>query len=186
MAHGTEKRTQLRGLYVYKRLTMDAACGAMTLPVATGRRWKREAKGNGDDWDTARSAVALGDDNFRDMSRRLQEDYITQHEHIMGELKADKQISAMDRIKAYGSIPPSHSRETATASGLAAFLKGCVPIGNQIVHHLFSPPFTLTKISHRQAIYCAIGFPDQWRTQGLTPRILGNKRWAEGAEASGR
>lgn len=114
MAHGTEKRTQLRGLYVYKRLTMEAACGAMTLPVATGRRWKREAKANGDDWDTARSAVALGDDNFRDMSRRLLEDYITQHEHIMGELKADKNISAMDRIKAMGMLSDSLTKTLAS------------------------------------------------------------------------
>jgi hypothetical protein len=114
MAHGTEKRTQLRGLFVYKRLTMEAACGAMTLPVATGRRWKREAKANGDDWDTARSAVALGDDNFRDMSRRLLEDYITQHEHIMGELKADKNISALDRIKAMGMLSDSLTKTLAS------------------------------------------------------------------------
>lgn len=114
MAHGTEKRTQLRGLFVYKRLTMEAACGAMTLPLATGRRWKREAKGKGDDWDTARSAVALGDDNFRDMSRRLLEDYITQHEHIMGELKADKNISAMDRIKAMGMLSDSLTKTLAS------------------------------------------------------------------------
>lgn len=114
MAHGSEKRTQLRGLYVYKRLTMEAACGAITLPVATGRRWKREAKANGDDWDTARSAVALGDDNFRDMSRRLLEDYITQHEHIMGELKADKNISAMERIKAMGMLSDSLTKTLAS------------------------------------------------------------------------
>lgn len=114
MAHGTEKRTQLRGLFVYKRLTMEAACGAMTLPVATGRRWKREAKSNGDDWDTARSAVALGDDNFRDMSRRLLEDYITQHEHIMGELKADRKISALDRIKAMGMLSDSLTKTLAS------------------------------------------------------------------------
>lgn len=114
MAHGTEKRTQLRGLFVYKRLTMEAACGAMTLPVATGRRWKREAKANGDDWDTARSAVALGDDNFRDMSRRLLEDYITQHEHIMGELKADKNITALDRIKAMGMLSDSLTKTLAS------------------------------------------------------------------------
>lgn len=114
MAHGTEKRTQLRGLFVYKRLTMEAACGAMTLPVATGRRWKREAKANGDDWDTARSAVALGDDNFRDMSRRLLEDYITQHEHIMGELKKDEKISALDRIKAMGMLSDSLTKTLAS------------------------------------------------------------------------
>ena len=114
MAHGTEKRTQLRGLFVYKRLPMEAACGAMALPVVTGRLWKREAAAKGDDWDTARGAVALGDENFRDMSRRLLEDYLTQHEHIMGELKADKNITALDRIKAMGMLSDSLTKTLAS------------------------------------------------------------------------
>lgn len=114
MAHPTEKRTQLRGLYVYKRLPMEAACGAMSLPLATGRRWKREAGTKGDDWDNARSAVALGDDQFRDMSRRLLEDYLVQHQAIMDQLRADKDTPAIDKARALSMLSDSLTKTLAS------------------------------------------------------------------------
>lgn len=114
MAHPTEKRTQLRGLYVYKRLPMEAACGAMSLPVATGRRWKREAGTKGDDWDSARSAVALGDENFSHMSRRLLEDYLVQHQAIMDKLRADEATPPIDKAKALSMLSDSLTKTLAS------------------------------------------------------------------------
>ena len=35
MAHAVEKRTQLRGLYVYQRLPMEAACKKLGVPRTT-------------------------------------------------------------------------------------------------------------------------------------------------------
>ena len=80
MAHAAERRRQLRGLYVFKRLPMEAACGAMGLPRSTGNRWKADAKAGGDDWDTARAAVALGDENSTQLARQLLEAYLVQHQ----------------------------------------------------------------------------------------------------------
>lgn len=114
MAHPTEKRTQLRGLYVYKRLPMEAACGAMSLPKATGTRWKRDAKALGDDWDSARSAVALGDENFSHMSRRLLEDYLTEHQHSMDALKLDKNISHLDKAAVLARLSDSLTKTLAS------------------------------------------------------------------------
>ena len=113
MAHPTEKRTQLRGLYVYKRLPMEAACRAMGLPVATGRRWKREAIDKGDNWDSARSAVALGDENFSHMSRRLLEDYLVQHQAIMDQLRADEATPAIDKARALSMLSDSLTKTLA-------------------------------------------------------------------------
>ena len=64
MAHASEKRTQLRGLYVFQRLPMETACKKVGVPRSTANRWKREAADKGDDWDSVRAAMALGDDNF--------------------------------------------------------------------------------------------------------------------------
>lgn len=114
MAHPTEKRTQLRGHYVYKRLPMERACGAMGLPVATGRRWKREAAAKGDDWDGARSAVALGDETFSHMSRKLLEDYLTQHQAIMDKLRADDTTPAIDKAKAISMLSDSLAKTLAS------------------------------------------------------------------------
>lgn len=46
MAHPGEKRTQLRGLYVYQRLPMETACKKVGVPRSTANRWKQEAAGH--------------------------------------------------------------------------------------------------------------------------------------------
>ena len=115
MAHGTEKRTQLRGLYVYKRLPMEAACAAMHLPKSTGTRWKAEARAKGDDWDSARSAVALGDETFSHLSRKLLEDYLVQHQHVMDELRADKgQLGAAEKAEVLCRLSDSFTKTMAS------------------------------------------------------------------------
>lgn len=80
MAHPAERRRQLRGLYVYKRLPMEAACRTLGVPRSTANTWKQQARSDGDDWDKARAAVALGDDNFLQLSKKLLEDYLVQHQ----------------------------------------------------------------------------------------------------------
>jgi hypothetical protein len=112
MAHGTEKRTQLRGLYVYKRLPMDAACSAMrpSLPKSTGNRWKADARAAGDDWDSARAAVALGDENFAQLGKKLLEDYLVMHQAVVDEIKADKAMKATEKVAALASLTDSFNK----------------------------------------------------------------------------
>ena len=87
MAHASEKRTQLRGLYVYQRLPMETACKKVGVPRSTANRWKQEAADKGDDWDSVRAAMALGDDNFASLSKKLLEDYLVQHQATMDLLR---------------------------------------------------------------------------------------------------
>ena len=39
MAHGKEKRTQLRGLYVFQRLPMETACKKLGVPLCITTAW---------------------------------------------------------------------------------------------------------------------------------------------------
>ena len=48
MAHPKEKRTQLRGLYVYQRMAMEAACKKLGVPKSSANRWKQDAFDQGD------------------------------------------------------------------------------------------------------------------------------------------
>lgn len=114
MAHATERRSQLRGLFVYKRLTMDAACAAMRLPRSTGNRWKQDAKAAGDDWEKARAAVALGDENFSQLSRRLLEDYLVQHQSVIDMLKTDEEMPAAQRATILASMSDSFNKAMAS------------------------------------------------------------------------
>lgn len=124
MAHGTEKRTQLRGLYVYKRLAMEAACLALKVPRSTGNRWKQEAKDKGDDWETARAARALGDENFTHLSRRLLEDYLVQHQAVIDMLKKDQALAEptmtpLQYVQVMASLSDSFNKSMASFKRLS-------------------------------------------------------------------
>lgn len=116
MAHGSERRTQLRGLFVYKRLPMEAACHAMNLPAGTGKRWKIEAKARGDDWDSARAATALGDETFMQLSKKLLEDYLVQHQATIALLKNAKpdEIPPQARAQLLASLADSFHKTMAS------------------------------------------------------------------------
>lgn len=119
MAHPGEKRAQLRGLYVYQRLAMEVACKKLGVPRSTANRWKQEAADKGDDWDTVRAAVALGDDNFASLSKKLLEDYLVQHQATMDLLREDKEMSARDRAETLASMSDSFNKTMASFKRLA-------------------------------------------------------------------
>lgn len=114
MAHGPERRTQLRGLYVYKRLTMEAACAAMHLPKSTGNRWKADAKQRGDDWDQSRAALSLGDENFSVMARTLLEHYLQQHQATIDMLVKDASMTPKDRAPLLAMLADSLNKTMAS------------------------------------------------------------------------
>ncbi|MFE8644137.1 DUF1804 family protein [Sphingomonas sp. NCPPB 2930] len=114
MAHATEKRTQLRGLYVYQRMAMEAACLKVGVPRSTANRWKAEALDKGDDWDSTRSAVALGDDNFATLGKKLLEDYLVQHQATMDMLRQETDLSARERAETLASMSDSFNKTMAS------------------------------------------------------------------------
>lgn len=119
MAHAHEKHTLLRGAYVFQRLPMEAACAKAGVPKSTGNRWKAEAKDKGDDWDKARAAVALGDESFKQLSSKLLEDYLVQHQATMDLLKADKSLSPMARSEILASMADSFNKTMASFKRLS-------------------------------------------------------------------
>ena len=123
MAHAHDKRTKLRGLYVFQRLPMETACKKLGVPRSTANRWKTEAKAKGDDWDTARAAVALGDESFSQLSRKLLEDYLVQHQATMDMLRDGKdgkdQLTAMQRAEILASMSDSFNKTMASFKRLS-------------------------------------------------------------------
>jgi hypothetical protein len=114
MAHPAERRQQLRGLYIYKRLSMEAACGALGIGKATGIRWRADALERGDDWDQLRTAQAMGDENFSTLSRQLLEDYLTQHQATLDMLREDKEMSPITRARLLASLSDSFNKTMAS------------------------------------------------------------------------
>lgn len=119
MAHVVEKRQQLRGLYVYQRLPMETACKKLKVPKSTANRWKGEALKQGDDWDKARSAVALGDESFSQLGRKLLEDYLVQHQATMDMLRTAKDLGPMQRAEILASMSDSFNKTMASFKRLS-------------------------------------------------------------------
>jgi hypothetical protein len=119
MAHGKEKPQQLRGLYVYQRLPMETACKKLGVPKSTGNRWKQQAADRGDDWDSARAAVALGDETFTNLSKQLLEDYLLQHQTTMKMLREDRSLSALQRAETLASMSDSFNKTMNSFKRLA-------------------------------------------------------------------
>jgi hypothetical protein len=119
MAHASEKRTQLRSLYVYHRLPMETACKKVGVPRSTANRWKQEAADDKDDWDTARAAIALGDENFNSLAKQLLEDYLLQHQETMKLLREDKKLGARERSETLASLSDSFNKTMNSFKRLA-------------------------------------------------------------------
>lgn len=119
MAHAPEKRTQLRGLYIYQRLPMETACQKVGVPRPTGNRWKQDAADKGDDWDTQRAAMALGDENFATLSKKLLEDYLVQHQATMDQLRQATNMSAQERAETLASMSDSFNKTMASFKRLS-------------------------------------------------------------------
>ncbi|WP_423458022.1 DUF1804 family protein [Ottowia sp. VDI28] len=119
MAHPGEKRIQLRGLYVHQRLPMETACKKLGVPRSTANRWKQEAADKGDDWDTVRAAVALGDDNFASLSKKLLEDYLVQHQATMDLLREAEDMGPRERAETLASMSDSFNKTMASFKRLA-------------------------------------------------------------------
>ena len=119
MAHAKEKRIQLRGLYVYQRLPMEAACRKLHVPRATANRWKSEAAAKGDDWDNARAAQALGDEHFTVLTKRLLEDYLVQHQATIDLLRADTVMTPRQRAETLASMSDAFHKTMASFKRLS-------------------------------------------------------------------
>jgi hypothetical protein len=110
MAHPHEKRTKLRGLYVYQRLPMDAACTKAEVARGTANRWKREAAAEGDDWDRARAAVALGDESMTTLAQKLLEDYLVQHQSTIVLMREATDMSAREKAETLAALSDSFNK----------------------------------------------------------------------------
>lgn len=116
MAHGRDKRTQLRKLYVTDRQSLKAAAALMKLSYSTARAWKDDAKVHGDDWDHARMAEEIGDGGLRELTRMVLGEFVPLFRSTIEAIKTDKTCSAVDKAEALSRISDAYTK-TVKASG---------------------------------------------------------------------
>ena len=69
MAHPKSTRDKVRRLYCNERLSLDSAAKMCDVSFGTARRWRDDAKQQGDDWEKIRAAYTLAGGELEDIAR---------------------------------------------------------------------------------------------------------------------
>ena len=118
MAHSQESRRALRGAFVHQHLSIGAAAEQAAISLATVKRWKREAKAEGDDWDKARAAKLMSAEGTEAIMQTVLEEFILTFKIGIAELKDNKDgalISPIARADAIVKLSDGFSKVMAIA-----------------------------------------------------------------------
>jgi uncharacterized protein YjcR len=104
MAHGDDARRLIRGDYVFGQIDLEAAAVKAGIPIATVRRWKREALAAGDDWERARSAQMIAGGGIEDVMRQSLAAMMQQTQTTIQWLQSDAVIPPLARVEAISKL----------------------------------------------------------------------------------
>ena len=118
MAHPAQKRHEARKLYIYKRLSTPVIALQIGVSAATVRRWKREAKARGDDWDAARAALMVSGEGLEATVSHVVEEFTIQFQAALEALKAED-IPPDERVKLMASLSDAFNKMVGAAGRVA-------------------------------------------------------------------
>lgn len=109
MAHGDEVRQKVRAGYIFEQLGLEIAALKADVPIATARRWKREAKELGDDWDKARSAQMIAGGGIEDVVRQTLAVVVQQVQATVEAIQAGDMAPA-EKVQALASLADAYNK----------------------------------------------------------------------------
>ncbi|MBF0283600.1 MAG: DUF1804 family protein [Magnetococcales bacterium] len=112
MAHGVEKRQQVRTLYAAGR-TLEDAAKEVGVSYNTARTWRNTAKVEGDDWDKARAARRLSGLGTEDAAMAIIEDFLAAHGEAIKQVRENPEISPIQRTQALCGLADAFSKTMA-------------------------------------------------------------------------
>lgn len=155
MAHGRDKRLEVRRAYVQDRLPLKAAADAAKVAYATARAWKREAERRGDHWDRARLADQVSDGGAGALTRIVLEEFVPLFESTIkqvqqGDLNGIEKAEVLTRladaysktIKASGAVDPALAKLSwamEVIKRLAQFVAERFPCHQEAVLEILEP-----------------------------------------------
>lgn len=110
MAHGEDTRRAVRAAYVFDQLGLEVAAVKEGVPVATARRWKREAKDAGDDWDKARSAQMIAGGGIEDVVRQTLAVVVQQVQATVESIQAAPDMDPATKVQMLASLADAYHK----------------------------------------------------------------------------
>lgn len=104
MAYTKDVMDAVRASYIHEQLPLNQAAAKHAVPEGTARRWIANAKRNGDDWDKLKTAYVLAGEGLEAASRQVLMGFLLQHQAVMEQLSADKDLSASKKAEMLTSL----------------------------------------------------------------------------------
>lgn len=119
MAHPAEKKNALRHSYVNELLALSVAAVKHSVADGTARRWKMEAKDQGDDWDLARAASRRSEGAAGEFTTDFIEEFTTQVNETFELLKSEEGLALPleQRTKVLSSLTDMMSKVMKVSGG---------------------------------------------------------------------
>lgn len=115
MAHAPTVKTQVRRHYVFDRFTLEQSADKAGVAFNTARRWKNDAKDNGDDWDKARDVQVMAGGEMEDLSQSLLTGFLVQYRTTMDEIQNSEGLSAKDKVGLLSTLADSYTKMVAAS-----------------------------------------------------------------------
>lgn len=110
-----QSRNRGRHLYVFERMSCIAIANELGFAADTVRRWRKDAKTQGDDWDTARTANVIAGDGLEQTTTHLAMTIIQLLEQCLPDLKDGDEIDVETRVELLIKATDALSKATASA-----------------------------------------------------------------------
>ncbi len=114
MAHSQQTKDNVRRLYI-EGMPINGAAIASGVSYDTAREWKRSAKQNGDDWDTARSAYQISEQGVDDLMKTFVEQMMRQAVTTMREIESGT-LSAVEKVALQAQLSDAMSKHSKAMS----------------------------------------------------------------------
>jgi hypothetical protein len=153
LARRKEDKERLRAAYIFESLDLEQAARQCQIPPGTASRWKRQARGKGDDWDKQRAANLLAGEGVEAIARQMLADYINQHKAVMDALIQDSGMSAADKTRCLASLADSFNKTVAASRRVLPEVSE-MAVALQVIKLL--QEFILTKFPQHKAAFLDI------------------------------
>lgn len=118
MAHGEDIRRAVRAAFIFQQLSLEVAAQKSGVPLATARRWKREALDVGDDWDKARAAQMIAGGGIEDVVRQTLAVVVQQVQSTIEAIQNAPDMPPAEKVKALASLADAYNKLMAASRRL--------------------------------------------------------------------
>lgn len=118
MAHSEETRRAVRAAYIFDQLSLEMAALKNEVPFATARKWKRDDKVAGDDWEKARSAQMIAGGGIEDVVRQTLAVVVQQVQATVQAIQGDENMPPSTKVDMLASLADAYNKLLAASRRL--------------------------------------------------------------------